>query len=195
MRFRKIVFVLVLTVILIFWGHGVYRINHAYPNPENKEYKEGEVTSYKGLQMKVGALEVYSPQQLEEAYPDIKAYYDEKPEEREYAQANTWFVVQVVLENTSEEDITMYYSSVNYWTVEVGTVGNGSSMEEFMVLNPQYSNTVRAGEKMEVLVPYNIGKEYITMEEIEDEDIKIVFSYYPTKSYMLYKSDERQGAD
>lgn len=70
-------------------------------------------------------------------------------------------------------------------------IGLGSDLEVFLALNPDYSSSIPAGEKMELKIAYCILNEYMTLEEIQNTDIKIVYSYYPTKNYFFYPAEER----
>ena len=60
-----------------------------------------------------------------------------------------------------------------------------------MMLNPEYTGSFEAGAELEVKLVYPIADRYLSWEKLNNSDIKIIYSYYPTKNYILYEAKRR----
>ncbi len=195
MRCKKVMIGCIVLLVFCIWGYFVYRVNAEYPNPKHKAYEAGDVTQYKGLNLTVGSAEVYSYGEFVNAYPQVKSAYDKFGEQggalRNDMMKYNIVVAHATLENPSDRTIDLGKERVTSWKLEVENESNGCSQFEFDVLNPTYSTTVKAHEKQDVIFVFSLLDEFLTLEELKCEDVKIVFSYYPTKSYMLFKAADR----
>lgn len=196
MRYRKWVILIVCLLLFGVWAYFVYDVNERFSNPENRIVEQGQTASYKGLTIAPGEVEILSYQEMVERYPDFDSTYDEMGEEAEetiHEMAHYHYIlVHLSIENPTDEKISFGKESITLWPIEVGVQGNGMDPFMLMYFNPGYDGSFTAHEKMDMILPYTIYTEYLTLEEIKKEDIRVVYSYYPTKNYIFYEGGERE---
>lgn len=182
-KYRKPAGIILSIILILVWGYFVWDVNVRYPNPEEKIIRPGETGLYKGLNFQAGNINIYTKSEFEKLY-DFSSGEDED---------GTYIVAEAVFENKTEETIVLSEDQPLYWPVEVG-YQRGSNIEygSFQALNRNYSgNTVlKPGEKMEVSLTFYIHQSALAYDEIKREDIRIVYSYYPTKNYILLNGQE-----
>lgn len=191
MYYKKIIIAVTALIFFIVSGFMIYNVNTDYPNAEEKAFKVGEVTRYKGLKLTVGELEIYTEKELIEKYEDtniaeqiIKGNLD--------AAESTYIIANVTLENDTDETITFgKLDSLGYWIIEVGMTSNGTLNFQY-VINPNWDSlkSYSVGEVQNVKLLYCLTKNKISYDQIKQSDVKIIFSYYPTKNYLLYEGEK-----
>lgn len=184
--FKRIILALTVLILTMVCGYMIYRINIMYPSPENVAYQPGDTAKYKGMFMHMGEIELYDSEEAAKTYPELADLIRGETEQK------NWFIVNLELENSTEQKISFGKESIAMCVIEVGLESNGIGFQEFMALNPDYKSSLEPGESMQVKLPYSIWEKYISPEEVENTDIKLVYSYYPTKNYILYSAEERK---
>lgn len=195
MSYKKII---IAVPILIFFAVSVfmiYNVNSVYPNAEEKAYREGDVTRYKGLKMTVGEVEIYTEDELIEEYADIdingKLTTEGYIVEGEHISEGTYIIVNITLENDTDETITFgKLDDIYYWITEVGMTANSTFLRLFFEINPVIYSSFSAGDVQEMKLLYRMDERNISYEQLKQNDIKVVFSYYPTKEYLLYEGEK-----
>lgn len=162
----------------------IYQVNQTYPNPQHEVIRPGEIAKYKGLVLYAGNIEVYETGEVKTVYTDVD---EELFEEDAY-----WVIINVELENQTEEEIKLTKERLTDWRLEAGVHMNGISAGAFMQLNPDFHSDWKAGEKQSVKLPFSIWKKSLeqTGQVMKETDIMLVYSYYPTKNYILYEAKE-----
>lgn len=182
-RYKKLAGIILVVILFLIWGYFVWDMNVRYPNPEEKVLRPGEQALYQGLTLYAGDIEVYTREEFEELY-EYSSGSDEN---------GTYIVAEAVLENNTEETIALSENQPLYWVVEVGyKCHNASEYVSFQILNKEYSSitVLKPGDVMELKIPYYINPIAATYDVIRKEDIRIVYSYYPTKNYILLNGQE-----
>ena len=185
-------------VLICVWGSMTYRINKAYPNPENIPVKLGERTKFHGAFLTGESAEVLSPEEMLENYPQLTDTYEIMGEEiskemlQDFQQYN-YMLVKVKLVNGTDCDINFGKNGdALYWIFEEGRESNAQEMFLFQTLNPEYSGSgIKANSEQEVILVSSIMKMYQSLEELKKQEIKVVYSYYPTKNYISILPEER----
>ena len=182
-------------VLFSIWGYYTWEINAMYPNPENIPVQQGETFTYKGASITATDMQVYQFDELMTAYPDLSNAYDIMGEEgytqKESAKENNYFTATLNVENNSNEVVTFSKESILYWVIEIGVERNSADFFYFQTLNPSYTSKLQPGEHEEVILCYGILKDYLSFTDIKNSDIKLVYSYYPTKNYVLRKANDK----
>lgn len=188
MRYKKIIIGIAVTAFLICSGFMIYNVNSVFPNTDDKEYMTGDETRYKGLKLTVGETGVYTREEFIKKYPAGAENYGPIPE---YTEEHNYVVAEIILENDTDETVSIgKFSTVTFWQIEADFNGNGMDYGKFMVLNPTYSLSFQSGTKQELILPFMIPEEWISYEKLKQSDIKIIYSFYPTKCYILYEGEE-----
>jgi hypothetical protein len=186
MRYKKII----IFIIILLWIAGsaaqIWRINSLYPNPEEKPAVKGESVLYKGLTLTAGDVEVYTWEELQEVYPDWQGGFFIQDEESTLEQYN-YIIFNITLTNETEEKISFGKEGTDMWVMESGLVHNGSDYFAYMSLNPHIMGQFEPGDTETLKLPYSILREYKSIDELKSDGIKLVYSYYPTKNYILYQ--------
>lgn len=188
MRCKKIIIGTAAVIFLVVSVFMIYNVNSVFPNTEDEAYRTGDETRYRGLKLTVGEIGVYTEEDAVEKYPAIEdAQFYEGTDKGRY----NYVIAKIVLENDTDETVTFgKFGSVGDWAIEAGLNGNGMDMFIFLALNPTYHKSFLSGDKQELILPFGISKEWITYEELKKEDIKIIYSFYPKKIYILYEGDK-----
>lgn len=190
MRYKKIIIGIAVTVFLICSVFMIYNVNSVFPNTDDKAYITGDETRYRGLKLTVGEIGVYTREEFIKKYPAGAGNYGPISE---YTEGHNYVVANITLENDTDETISIgKFGTVTLWQIEADLNGNGISYGKFMVLNPTYSVSFPSGTKQELILPFVIAEEWNTYEELKQSDIKIIYSFYPTKSYILYEGEENK---
>lgn len=188
MLYKKIVIGVVILAALLCSAFMIYNVNSVYPGAVDKPYRTGDETRYRGLKLTVGEIEVYTKEEFEEKYPDVKNISSEF----QNSSACNYVTAKIILENDTDETIKFgKFGAVTGWVVEAAVHGNGMAYMEFLTLNPSYSTSFSGGQRQELILPFSFSEEWITYDELKQEDIKIIFSFYPTKSYILYEGKSK----
>lgn len=193
-HFKKIAVIIFLVIIAGIWGYMVYQINANYPASKNIAITEGEEGRYKGLRIIPEDLEICSYQEAIDKYPDLFSSYSSLDEEGTSLTGEmdlyNYVFVHIKIRNTMNTELSMGKESILYWPIEVnGTESNCMDMFQFTQMNPFYSKTFEGGKELELILPYAIYSEYVSLEELKKSELKIVYSYYPTKNYILYEGE------
>lgn len=188
MRYKKIIIGTVALLFLAVSVFMIYNVNSVFPNTEDKAYRTGDETRYRGLKLTVGEIEVYTEEEAVEKYPAIK---DTQLYETDKGKFN-YVIANITLENDTDDVITFgKFGSVGQWCIEAGLEGNGMSYFDFLALNPTYHKSFSVGDKQDIILPFTLSKKWITYEELKKEDIKIIYSFYPEKIYILYEGKKK----
>lgn len=199
-RFKKMILIVFCLLVLGsaggVWGYMVYMVNQNFPAAENIAITEGEEGRYKGLRLTAGEMEIYDYEEAVSKYPALISSYDSMETEGTAVledMKNYYYVfVHMNIRNTMNQTLDFGKESILYWPIEVGSViSNCMDMFQFTQLNPMYSRSFDENEELDMVLPYAIYKEYISLEDLKQSEIKIVYSYYPTKNYMLYQEAEK----
>lgn len=180
-RYKRIILIVLIALLFGLWGYLVYDMNVRYPNPEEKILRNGEQTLYKGLTLTAGDISVYSRKELEERY--------------DYAGVEstdgTYILAEVTLENNTEDKIFLSGDQPLYWVAEIGYLCcNGINMGLSQFFKTDYNIMLNPGESTELILPYYIFNINGTYDQIKKEEIRIVYSYYPTKNYIVLEPQE-----
>lgn len=187
MRYKKIIIVVVVLVFFLVSIFMIYNINTVFPSAVEKAYRVGDTTRYKGLKLTVGDVEIYTEEEIMEKYPDIQSGLEK---ERYVNDKSTYIIANFTLENDTDEAVSFgKLDHILYWVIETNMDRNGAS-PLFFQLNPEFDSSFSSGEVQEIKLLYQISEVWTSYEEIIHSDKKIVFSYYPTKSYLLYKGEK-----
>ena len=185
MHYKKTIIIAVVLIFFVFSAFMIYNVNTAYPGAEEKAYRVGDVTRYKGLKLTVGNVEIYKEEELTEKYPETKSELDN---DNSSIRCN-YIVANITFENDTNETITFgKLDYVAYWVIETDMSGNGASLL-FTKLNPDYKKSFSVGEVQKLKIIYSIPEDWTSYEKLQQVDKKIVFSYYPTKSNILYEHE------
>lgn len=186
MRYKKMLAV-ILPLICIACIAAIYNVNYVYPMPKDIFYTEGETAVYKGLDITIGELELYQNEQVQTVYPEIYSGFDSSGKDTD----TNIIIANIKIKNTTDRKISLGKESITIWPVEAGYVGNGIDLSCFMMLNPEYTGSFEAGTELEVKLVYPIADRYLSWEKLNNSDIKVIYSYYPTKNYILYEAKRR----
>lgn len=190
-RYRKIIIGIGAFILLVCSVLKIYDINKTFPNTEDKAYRTGEETRYKGLKLTVGDVEIYTTKEFIEKYPNVQSEFDFLGDNYLDSLNYSYVIANITVENDTENIIKSgKIDRITSWVIETDMKGNGMDMFSFMALNPDSDGSFAAGEKQELKLPFYVSEEWTEYEKIKKEDIKIVFSYYPTKSYILYEGEK-----
>lgn len=191
-RSKKLIMILMILLIFGIWVYMVYDVNHRFPNPVNIACEPGETAGYKGVTLTAGEIEIFSYDEALEHYPSLADAYKslgtDSTDSSENARNYSYVLVHVCLENTTDNTISFGKESIILWTMEAGTHQNGTDFFQFTILNPEYRGSVAAHETIDLILPYGMSLNYMSLEELKSSDIRIVYSYYPTKNYLYYQS-------
>ena len=176
------------------WGYLVYQVNANYPAAKNIAITEGEEGRYKGLRITPEGLEICSYEEAVDKYPELVSSYSSLDDEGTSLTGEmdlyNYVFVHIKICNTMDTKLSMGKESILYWPIEVnGIESNCMDMFQFTQMNPSYSRTFEGGKELELILPYAIYSEYVSLEELKKSELKIVYSYYPTKNNILYKGD------
>lgn len=186
--YKKIIIGIVSLVLLACSAYMIYNVNSVFPNADCKAYVTGDETRYRGLKLTVGDIEIYTQEELEEKYPAVKNINPEF----ENVGAGNYIIANITLENDTDETVQLgKLGSVTGWAVEKDMYGNGISYFTFLELNPSYGTSFSSGQKKELILPFRIGEEWVAYDELIQGDIKIIYSFYPTKAYILYEGKSK----
>ena len=193
-HFKKIIMIVLLVAFAGIWGYLVYQVNANYPAAKNIAITEGEEGRYKGLRITPEGLEICSYEEAVDKYPELVSSYSSLDDEGTSLTGEmdlyNYVFVHIKIRNTMDTKLSMGKESILYWPIEVnGIESNCMDMFQFTQMNPSYSRTFEAGKEIELILPYAIYKEHVSLEELKKSELKIVYSYYPTKNYILYKGD------
>jgi hypothetical protein len=193
-RYRRIILSVVLIVIIGVWGYFTYNINKSYPNPKNISVRQGEEFKYKGADITVDEMNVYTFDELIKKYPELQTAYDVMGEDGENqkkeAKKFNYFVSIMNVKNNQSKTINFGKESIPNWVMEISPYANGMDFFYFQTLNEGYTKVLDSGEMEQVILCYGILDEYVSIEKMRSSDIKLVYSYYPTKNYVLRKGGE-----
>ena len=179
-----------LCVLFIVWAYFTYDVNRRFPSPENVSTQPGETTSFKGIKLTSGDMEIYDYEGLINQYPQVETAYYIMDEERKLAEDAYHFIIPVTIENSTENPWSIGKEGILSWVMETGTTNNGMDFFSFEELNPDYDGNLEPGESQEIRLTFSIIKDYMTMEEAIKWDKKIIYSYYPSKNYLYYPGEE-----
>ena len=187
-RYKKIIIGIIVLALFSCSVFMIYNVNSVFPNTDEKIYRTGDETRYRGLKLTVGEMNIYTEDEFAEKYPDTK----DINEMFNYENAKNYVVVNITLENDTDENIQFgKFGSVTGWVVETCMNANGIDNFVFSVLNPSYSRLILSGAKKEIILPFEIPEEWATYDELRESDKKIIYSLYPTKSYILLEGEEK----
>lgn len=184
---KKNAMIFFLCLLFILWGYFTYDVNRRFPNPENIKAEQNETVDYKGISMFAKDMEIYPYDRLMERYPQLEQVYDLMEVEDE--KNDIYFIVPVTIENRTKDVWKQGKESIGEWVLEVGEESNGVDYFYFLEMNPDYHKTLEPGESQNIIIPFSINEDYLTLEEAVSEDKKIVYSYYPTKNYLFYPGE------
>lgn len=186
--YKKIITGIVVFMLLICSAYMIYNVNSVFPKADSKAYRTGDETRYRGLKLTVGEVEIYTQEELEEKYPAIKNI---NPEFKNVG-VNNYVIANITLENDTDETIELgKFGSVTSWVIETVLYGNGINYFTFLELNPSYSTSFSTGQKQELILPFCVGEGWATYDELMQGNIKIIYSFYPTKVYILYEGKSK----
>ena len=189
MRYKKIIAGVVILILFICSVFMIYNINSVFPNSDDKVFRTGDVTRYRGLKLTFGEIGVYTKDEMIEKYPAAANNYFPVSDDTD---DNNYVIAIITLENDTEETISFgKFGSVTGWAAEAGLNSNGSDYNKFIVLNTTYSSTFLSGAKQEIILPFAFPKYWITYDELKKEDIKIIYSFYPSKCFVLYEGKKQ----
>ena len=201
MHFSKKIIAVVTVGILLFVASFVqiYALNKNFANPENIPLEKSETSFYKGLKITPTDLCIYTWDELNEKYPAWAECYifqntfesiEDESEDKGGKDIN-FILCKVEVENDTEYEIELVKDKFLYWIIEAGYVVNGMDPMTYEALNDEETCRFNPGDVKTVYLPYQIWKEDLPTDELKKTDIKIVYSYYPTKNYLFFKSDGR----
>ncbi|MCI8365890.1 MAG: hypothetical protein HFG34_13240 [Eubacterium sp.] len=179
-NYKKYTILILAVPVFLIWGYLVWDINDRYPNPEEKILLAGEQARYQGILLTAGDIKIYSSAEFDALYDYSSG--DEK--------IGTYIVIQAELKNDTEETIILSENQPLYWIAEVGyRCSNAVNIDTFQILNKDYTGMVliEPGEVFKVELPYFIYSINASYDVIKKQDIRVVYSYYPTKNYILSK--------
>ena len=143
------------------------------------------------MKLTVGDVEIYTTKEFIEKYPNVQSEFDFLGDNYLDSLNYSYVIANITVENDTENIIKSgKIDRITSWVIETDMKGNGMDMFSFMALNPDSDGSFAAGEKQELKLPFYVSEEWTEYEKIKKEDIKIVFSYYPTKSYILYEGEK-----
>ena len=187
--YKKIIIGIAALELLSCSAYMIYNVNSVFPNADSKAYRTGDVTRYRGLKLTVGEVGIYTQEELEEKYPDVKNI----DSSFQYDGNGNYVIANITLENDTDETVELgKLGSVTGWVIETDMYGNGMSYFTFLELNPSYGGqSFSKGQKQELILPFHLGEEWITYDKLTQEDIKIIYSFYPTKAYILHEGKSK----
>lgn len=162
MKNRKVIIgITILAIFIILFGWRYYTINKQFPPAEVEKYKFNEdiyIDKIKYTVIKDGIANV-------ENSDDSKLYY-----------------VKVLIENTDNKDVDVIISDIE---LRFGNEAYALSLDYLIKFN-NISNvyTMKSGEKISVTIPYDIYKENIpdnNLDNIMDYVKELTFTKYPKK--------------
>jgi hypothetical protein len=175
-NYKKIAGVMAGILIFGVWGYFVHDINTRYPNAKEQELRNGKQGMYKGLVLSAKNIEVYT----KEAFEDKFNYTGGKSDE------GTYVLAYLSLTNDTKETIVLENDQPLYWIAEVGEkTSNACDYDAFQKLNGSYDVLIDEGETLNIRLPYYFMNQMIDYKDVIEEQIRIVYSYYPTKNYMI----------
>lgn len=186
MCYKKML-VVILPFICIACIAMIYNVNRVYPMPKDIFYTEGETAVYKGLDISIGEIELYQNEQVQTVYPEIYSGFDSSGKDTD----TNIIIANIKIKNTTDRKISLRKEGIVTWPVEAAYVGNDVDLSCFMMLNPEYTGSFEAGAELEVKLVYPIADRYLSWEKLNNSDIKVIYSYYPTKNYILYEAKRR----
>ena len=178
MYYKKIIIGAAVLIFFAFSVFMIYNVNSVFPNAEDKAYRTGDEIRYRGLKLTVGEIEVWTQEEFQEKYHAIQ---------KNDSDCN-YVIAKITLENDTDKIIKFgKFGSVTHWVIETGINGNGMDQLLFIELNPSYATSFSSGQKQELILPFYLSEEQITYYELMQEDKKIIYSFYPTKAYILHE--------
>lgn len=191
--YKKILAVIISLVLIGVLGYYIYDINAMYPNPKNIAVRQGQSFNYKGATVETTDMQVYGFEELIKEYPELETAYDVMGEEGEKqkksAKDYNYFCVEMNVRNNQSQTINFVKEGITNWVMEISTYANGMDYFYFQTLNKNYKRILEPGEMEQVFLCYGILDGYVSLQQMKADDIKLVYSYYPTKNYVLKEGE------
>ncbi len=176
-RRKKILWLLVLSVLTAAYFLRFFYINHLYPETVTREYQMNQSVPYNGVEIQVVScrlLEGSDWRQIETAYhKDI----DEGVETK-------CLVPEIQIKNTSSQAKEIRVSS---FSAQSGAWRNGINLETLAAMNAEKENrssTIMPGQTVTMKLPYVMSSSQFGQQNwstVRQRDFQLVLSLYPVK--------------
>lgn len=174
-NYKKMAVILVGIILAGIWLFLTIDINRRYPNPEEKQLKAAEKGYYKGMELEVGEIELYTKEEYENRYGVAASM----------TEPGTYITVNLTLKNNTDQAVLLDKEGPVMWLLEVGNLYHNSCIyQDFISLNGENRGIMEAHSSWELTLPYFVYSESVLYDRLKKEEIRIVYSYYPTKNYI-----------
>lgn len=187
----KLIVVIAIICVITIIGSMIYNINSKYPNREIKPIYWENVINIDDLEVKLKEIHVYKYEELSNIVQN-KVDLDEN-DQIMFNSFYDYSCIVLELEITNNLDKNIKLNAMEKFckfTLEVKDYCNNGDKVLFKLINNNYDGVVEQKTTEFIKVPVLIKNKYISFEELQSAEIRLVYSYYPEKCYFVNKESD-----